>query len=49
MIFVLAKLMKPCAELMTVNDENYNKVHSVDGEMAGKVQMENYYREPKNI
>ena len=47
MIFVLAKLMKPCAELMTVNDENYNRVYLVDGEMAGKVGMGYYSHGPE--
>ena len=47
MICVLAKLILPCAKLMCVNDENYNKVHSVDGEMEGKVGVGSSSHEPE--
>lgn len=47
MIFVLAKLMKLFAEFGTVTNVDYNKVHSVSGEMAGKIGLENCNRGPK--
>ena len=36
------KLMKKFAEFVTLNDVDYNMVHSVCGKMAGELGPENF-------
>ena len=47
MVFVLAKLIKQFAEFATLNNGDYNRVHSVSGKMAGELGTENSNRGPK--
>ncbi len=49
MIPVLAKLMKPIAEVWTPSDKSYTEVHSVGGEMEGGIGTETYQKDQKNI
>ena len=40
MIFVLAKLIKQFAKFATLNNEDYSRVHSVSGVIAGILGLE---------
>ena len=47
MIPVLAKLMKPIAEIWTPSVKSYLEIHSVGGEMEGDIGTETYQKGPE--